>query len=130
MSPTMRVVLAVGAGAMLGSLARGFIALAVLHLHAPGFPWGTLVVNVAGSFLIGALTPLTAADGRLPLSPARRQFLLTGFCGGFTTCSIFSLETLWLTRQGQIELAVAYVGVSVLAWLAAAWLGFRLVRRN
>ena len=121
-----RLYLAVGLGAMLGSVARALVSLALLQLLGPGFPWGTLVVNVLGSLLIGLYATLSEPGGRIFASPARRQFVLAGFCGGFTTFSIFSLETLLLVERGAPALASANIVASVLLWLMAAWVGYRI----
>lgn len=121
-----RLYLAVGVGGMLGALSRALVSLGFLHLLGPGFPLGTLVANVFGSLLIGLYATLTEQGGRIPASPARREFVLAGFCGGFTTFSIFSLETVLLVEQGEIRLAAAYLGGSLLLWLLAVWTGCRL----
>ena len=123
MQPRTRLYCAVGVGGAIGSVARYLISLATLVLAGPGFPWGTIGVNVLGSFLIGLYFALTEPEGRLMVGPARRQFVLAGFCGGFTTFSIFSLESLLLVRQSAWVLAGVYIGVSVLLWLTAVWLG-------
>jgi fluoride exporter len=126
-----RLLLAVALGAALGSVARFLIAIGLVQLLGPGFGWGTLAVNVLGSFLIGLYATLTEPGGRLLASPAARQFVLAGFCGGFTTFSIFSLETLLLVEAGRLALAGLTVGLSVVFWLLAVWMGYRLgVRLN
>jgi fluoride exporter len=126
MSEQTRLYWAVGLGASLGSVARYLCALAVHQLLGAGFPWGTLAVNVLGSLIIGLYATLTEPDGRLLARPATRQFVLTGFCGGFTTFSIFSLETLLLVQQGSYALGVANVLVSTCLWLLAVWVGYRI----
>ncbi|AXQ95457.1 CrcB family protein [Cereibacter azotoformans] len=125
----LRIYAAVAAGSSLGAVARHLCGLWVLELAGGGFPWGTLAVNVAGSFLIGLYATLTGPEGRLLASPARRQFVMTGFCGGFTTFSVFSLETLFLLERQDYALAAAHVGASVLLWLSAVWLGSRIGAR-
>jgi len=87
------------------------------------FPYGTLVVNVAGCLLIGFV-----AAYRQPLDPGLRLFLMVGLLGGFTTFSTFALETLALTQQHQAGLAFANVALKVCLGLAAAWAGFELGR--
>lgn len=126
--PAFTIHLAVGVGSGIGAAARHVASLAALATFGPAFPWGTLTVNVAGSFVIGLYATLTGPGGRLHAAPALRQFVLAGFCGGFTTFSIFSLETLRLARDGRVALAGAYVLLSALLWLVAVWLGYLLGR--
>ncbi|HEX9718940.1 MAG TPA: fluoride efflux transporter CrcB [Ramlibacter sp.] len=114
------------AGSALGALARYLCSVAAVALLGPAFPWGTLTVNVLGSFLIGLYASLSEPDGRLLASPAQRQFVMAGFCGGFTTFSIFSLETLLLVDRQEFHLAAIYVTVSVALWLASVWIGYRI----
>jgi CrcB protein len=105
----------VALGGALGSALR-FLAVAAL-----GAPWGTMAVNVGGSFLMGALAVLLAGRGAAPL-------VLTGVLGGFTTFSAFSLDTLRLIEDGRVPAAAAYAGGSLLLSLAAAALGLALAR--
>ena len=121
--------IAVGIGSGIGALARYGTSVGLLALFGQGFPWGTLAVNVLGSFVIGLYATLTGPDGRIFARPETRQFVLAGFCGGFTTFSIFSLETLRLAEAGRMDLATANVALSVVLWLLAVWLGFRLGQR-
>jgi len=117
-------VLWVALGGALGSVARyAFAGIAVRWLGAE-FPYGTLFVNVAGSFTIGLLAALVASDGRPLLSADARAFLLVGVLGGFTTFSSFSLETLNLARSGALGPAILNVAGSVVLCLAAVSLGF------
>ena len=114
----------VALGGALGSVARyAFSAVAVRWLGA-GFPYGTLFVNVTGSFTIGLLAALVASDGRPLLGADARAFLLVGVLGGFTTFSSFSLETLNLARSGALGPAILNVAGSVVLCLAAVSLGF------
>lgn len=122
-------ILAVGLGSGLGAIARHLGSLGTIALLGHGFLWGTLIVNVLGSFIIGLYATLTEPDGRLAASPATRQFVLVGFCGGFTTFSIFSLETLLLIERGDRALAGINMLVSLVLWLTAVWAGYRLGRR-
>jgi fluoride exporter len=124
--PATRLYLAVGLGSAIGSGARVATSFAMHYGLGHGFAWGTLTVNVLGSFLIGLYATLTEPDGRLLASPATRQFVLAGFCGGFTTFSIFSLETLLLIEQQRLAQAGLTVGLSVAVWLLAVWIGYRL----
>ena len=117
-------VLWVALGGALGSVARyAFSGVAVRWLGAE-FPYGTLFVNVTGSFTIGLLAALVAADGRPLLGADARAFLLVGVLGGFTTFSSFSLETLNLVRSGAVGPALLNVAGSVVLCLAAVSLGF------
>ncbi|RUR33753.1 fluoride efflux transporter CrcB [Vreelandella nanhaiensis] len=119
--------LAVGLGSGLGSLLRYAVSLISQAVLGSYFPWGTLIVNVIGSGLIGwtAVTALHTPHGK----PARwHSFLVAGFCGGFTTFSVFSLETLHFITLGQAWPGLLYVLVSVSLWLLAAMAGVRLAR--
>ena len=109
-------------GGALGTLAR----YAVAQLASPlseALPWGTIAINVAGSFMIGAFGTLTFAHGRFPLGDGARMFVMVGFCGGFTTFSAFSLQTLDLLRSGEPLRAMANVMISVAACLIAVAAG-------
>ena len=116
----------VALGTAIGGILRALASAAALAVLGPGFPWGTLLVNVAGSFAIGFYATLTAPDGRVFAGTRQRQFVMTGVCGGFTTFSVFSLETFRLATAGDLTIAGVNIGVSVAAWLGAAWLGHRL----
>lgn len=129
MAPGTRLYVAIALGGALGSVARHLCALAGIALLGPPFPWGTLGVNVTGSFLIGLYAALTGPDGRIFATPALRQGVMVGFCGGFTTFSVFSLESIRLLEAGQWVLGLGYVGISAATWLPAAWLGDRLGQR-
>jgi CrcB protein len=118
----------VALGSALGGMARyGCAGLAARWLGAT-FPWGTLLVNVSGSLLIGFLAALVAPDGRLLAGPDARAFLMIGILGGFTTFSSFSLETLNLARDGEWLFAFANVMLSVVLCLFAVWLGHAAAR--
>ena len=114
----------VAIGGALGSVARYAVSLGTVRWLGVGFPWGTLLVNVAGSFAIGLLAALVAADGRPLLGADARAFLLVGVLGGFTTFSSFSLETLELVRGGALGAAALNVALSIVLCLTGAWLGF------
>lgn len=133
MSPSRRetavLYAAVALGSALGGTAR-WLAGEALHAWAgPGFPWGTLFVNATGSFLIGVYAALAGPDGRLLASPRQRQFVMTGLCGGYTTFSIFSLETIRLIVAGRHALAGLNISVSVALWLGSVWAGWALAMR-
>ena len=110
-------------GGGLGSIARfagsGFIA----RQFGETFPWGTLLVNISGSFIIGCFATLTDTEGRWLVSPSARQFVMIGICGGYTTFSSFSLQTLNLATDGDCLRATANVMLSVALCLGAVWLG-------
>lgn len=125
----LQVYLAIALGALLGGVARALASEGVLLLTGPGFPWGTLLVNGLGSFLIGLYATLSAHDGRIVGTAYQHQFVMTGFCGGFTTFSIFSLETLQLLQSGASGLAALNLGLSLLVWLLAVALGHLLARQ-
>jgi CrcB protein len=120
---TVRLYLLVCAGAVIGSVLRALASIGSLAWLGPGFPWGTLFVNVLGSFVIGFYATLTGPDGRIFAGTHQRQFVMVGICGGFTTFSTFSLETFSLAQSGHWLMAALNVGVSIVAWLAAVWLG-------
>jgi fluoride exporter len=115
---------AVGVGSALGALARYLCTLAMVALLGPAFPWGTLAVNVLGSFLIGLYATVTEPDGRLRASPAQRQFVIAGFCGGFTTFSIFSLETLLLVERQAFGLAADHANPNIVPSFCPCWMRF------
>jgi len=110
-------------GGALGSVTRFWLNGLISGQLGPGFPWGTLVINVTGSFLIGFFFTLTEPGGRVFASSNTRQFFMTGICGGYTTFSSFSLQTLNLAREGEWVRAGANTAGSVAACLVAVWLG-------
>ena len=114
----------VALGGALGSVARYASSVAAARWLGAGFPWGTLFVNVAGSFAIGVLAALVAADGRPLLGADARAFVMVGVLGGFTTFSSFSLETLELARGGALGAAALNVVGSLALCLVGVWLGF------
>jgi CrcB protein len=121
-SSTANLYASVAVGAVLGGLARYLANLLIPSIS--GFPLATLFVNVTGSFIIGFYATLTAPDGRWFASAEQRQFVMTGFCGGYTTFSSFSLETVRLLHAGQTRTALLNIAVSVVTWLLAVWLGY------
>ena len=108
----------------MGAVARYLTGVAALRLMGPGFPWGTLAVNVAGSFAMGVLVVVLAQLSATRLAP----LLMTGLLGGFTTFSAFSLDALTIWERGQGALAAGYVAASVLLSLAAIVAGLTLAR--
>ena len=121
----MTASLAVALGGALGSLARYWIAVWALPISR-GLPWGTMLINVAGCFAIGCFATLTLAQGRLPVGDTGRLFFMVGVCGGFTTFSSFSLQTLDLLRAGASGRAWLHVALSVALCLAAVAAGHRV----
>ena len=102
------IFLAVGVGSALGGVARYGLSGIVARSFGETFPWGTLVVNVVGSLLIGFVATITGPDGRLLVNPVTRQFWMPGIFGGFTTFSSFSLQTLSLAQAGEFLRAGAF----------------------
>jgi CrcB protein len=115
---------AVAAGGALGSVAR-YLLGGLVAGRVPGFPWATLLVNVSGSLLFGFLAVALAGQGS---SPALRAGLTAGFCGGYTTFSAFSHETLTLLERGSYARAGGYAAASVLLCVAAAAAGVAAAR--
>lgn len=120
----MTLYLWIAAGGALGSVARFALSGLVAQHYGETFPWGTLLVNVLGCFVIGFFATLTAPDGRLLVGASGRHFFMTGVLGGFTTFSSFSLQTLNLVRDGDWARAAANIGGSVVLCLLAVWLGY------
>lgn len=119
-------ILLVAVGGATGSVARYLTGLAMTRLFGSAFPWGTITVNIVGSFIIGLLTELIARKFSAPLE--LRLLLVVGFLGGFTTFSSFSLDTMALFERGEGLTAFVYVAASVLLSLAAAFGGLALGR--
>jgi CrcB protein len=114
----------IAVGGALGSITRFAVSGIVAQSFGETFPWGTFAVNVIGSFAIGFFATLTAPDGRVFLSSVPRQFFMTGFCGGFTTFSSFSLQTLALAQDREWLRAGANSVLSLICCLVAVWLGY------
>ena len=113
-------------GGALGSVARAWLGLAVARLAGGAFPWGTILINVLGSFAIGAFATLTVTGSRFAAPFDTRAFVMVGLCGGFTTFSSFSLQTLELAREGRPGWALANVGLSVALCLLAVAAGYAM----
>lgn len=113
----------VAVGGALGSVGRFWLAEVMARLTGPRFPWGILLINMMGSFVIGFFGALTAAGGRLAVPGEMRLFVMVGICGGFTTFSSFSLQSFDLLRSGEMLLGGLNILGSVALCLAAVWLG-------
>ncbi len=110
-------------GGALGTAGRYWLSGVIARSFGETFPWGTLIINVTGSFVIGFFAALTGPDGRLFVSSNARQFVMIGMCGGYTTFSSFSLQTLNLMNNGEWYRAVGNIGGSVALCLIAVWAG-------
>lgn len=114
----------VALGGAIGSVARFWASGVVARVCGETFPWGTLLVNVTGSFIIGFFATLTAPDGRWLTSPGFRVFFMVGICGGYTTFSSLSLQTLKLAQDREwLSAGLNVIGSAALC-LIAVWLGY------
>src|SRR5687767_7133444 len=123
----MKTLLVIAGAGAVGSVARHLIGVAVQRASAVAFPLGTLAVNVAGSLLIGLFAGHFMNDETRPLLKAA---LMVGFCGGFTTFSAFSLETIALMSAGAYTKAVGYIGASIAPCLLATAAGYAIARSS
>ncbi|MBK1636814.1 fluoride efflux transporter CrcB [Rhodovulum adriaticum] len=121
---TSVTILQVALGGAMGAVGRYLTGVASIRLMGPGFPWGTITVNIVGSFLMGVLVVVLAKKGGTHLAP----LFMTGLLGGFTTFSAFSLDAITIYERGQAGLAFAYVAASVILSLAAIGAGLWLTR--
>ena len=119
---TIKLALLLALGGALGTLARFAVSVAAAPF-SQSMPWGTILINIVGSFVIGGFGTLTLAQGRYPVSEEARLFVMVGLCGGFTTFSAFSLQTLDLLRNGATLRALVNIVFSVAACIAAVALG-------
>ncbi|HEX5210171.1 MAG TPA: fluoride efflux transporter CrcB [Pseudolabrys sp.] len=119
-------ILAVAIGGAIGSVTRYLVGIASGRLFGLDFPWGTLIINVTGSFLIGVFVALFATKWDLP--QAARIFLTVGICGGYTTFSTFSLDAWYLVERGQIFASGAYMIASVVLSVGALVAALHIVR--
>jgi len=110
-------------GGALGTGARFWVSGFIAERAGEFFPLGTLVVNISGSFAVGFFAGFTSSEGPFLVSPRFRQFFMIGICGGYTTFSSFSLQTLDLARDGDWFKAFLNIGLSFTCCLAAVWLG-------
>jgi CrcB protein len=121
--------LAVALGSALGGVARFGVGLLAARVVGGGFPWGTLFINVLGSFAIGLFGALTQPHGAMPAGMAVRVFVMVGVCGGFTTFSAFSLQTMELLQGGEILPAALYAVGSVALCVGGTFLGYFIATR-
>ncbi len=119
----MQVYFWIAIGSALGGMARYWCSGVAADLIGETFPWGTLIVNIVGSFVIGFFATLTGPDGRIFAGSLVRQFVMVGICGGYTTFSSFSLQTLTQMNDGEWLRAGANVGASVILCLLSVWAG-------
>lgn len=119
----LQMYLAIAVGGALGTVARYFLSGVIADAFGQTFPWGTLIVNVSGSFVIGLFAALTGPDGRFLVSGMTRQFVMIGICGGYTTFSSFSIQTLNLANDGEWLYAGANIAGSVVLCLIFVWIG-------
>ncbi|MBV8031947.1 MAG: fluoride efflux transporter CrcB [Betaproteobacteria bacterium] len=122
----LQTLLAVAIGGAAGSVARFVVGVWSTRALGDGFPWGTLFINVSGSFLIGLFVELFALHWDAP--QPMRVFLAVGICGGYTTFSTFSLDTYVLIERGQYGFAATYVAASVIGSIAALVGALHLLR--
>jgi fluoride exporter len=120
----MMTYLWIAIGSALGGIARFWCSGVAARTIGETFPWGTLIVNVVGSFIIGFFATLTGPDGRVFVSSTARQFVMIGFCGGYTTFSSFSIQTLNLVQEGEWLRASGNIVGSVVLCLIAVWAGY------
>ena len=107
-------------------MARFWMASAVASITGPTFPWGTLLINIVGSFVIGLFAHFTSNGGSLNGLPEISPLVMVGLCGGFTTFSSFNLQTLDLFRAGEVALGSVYVLSALILCLISVWVGTQL----
>ncbi|TAM96922.1 MAG: fluoride efflux transporter CrcB [Chitinophagaceae bacterium] len=121
-----KMILLVGAGGAVGSVARFLSQQMIARYYPSSFPWGTLIVNIVGCFIIGIVYAF-GEKGNL-LSPEMRLLLATGFCGGFTTFSTFAYENISLMREGELLYTFLYIAASIIIGFLAAYIGIFVVK--
>ncbi len=115
-------ILSVGIGAAFGGVVRYIISESMVT-HTGRFPFATFMINILGSFLLGLILAISLRHG---MTTSTKLFWTVGFCGGFTTFSTFSMETLRLLEHGHMTIAITYTVSSVVFGIAAAWVGYRI----
>jgi CrcB protein len=124
---TPGTILAAAVGGAVGSVGRYLVGFYFGRAFGSAFPWGTLFINITGSFLIGALAEAFAL--RWSVDPATRVFLIVGICGGYTTFSAFSLEVVAMISRGAVAAAASYMVGSVVLSIGALYAALFLMRR-
>jgi CrcB protein len=122
----IQLIIAVAIGGSIGSVARYLVGIGAARFFGYAFPWATLIINIAGSFLIGVFVELFAL--KWDLSQFWRVLLTIGICGGFTTFSTFSLDAYLLLDRGQLSAGAAYMIASVVLSVAGLFAGLQLIR--
>ena len=125
----MQAYIWIAVGSALGGMARYWCTGAAARLFGETFPWGTLLINILGSFVIGFFVSLTGPEGRYVVDQNIRLFVTVGLCGGYTTFSAFSLQSMVLMQEGEWLQAGGYIVASVVVCLLAVWLGHLLAQQ-
>ena len=125
----MTATLWVAVGGALGSVARYWASTLAVAAFGASFPWGTLIVNVLGSFIIGVVAAMAGPETRWSVPDDVRIFVMVGICGGFTTFSSFSLQTLGLIQEGEWGRAAANTVLSFALCMIAVWAGYAAASR-
>lgn len=120
----MLLYLWVGLGGFVGTVLRFWLSGLVASAWGETFPWGTLIINITGSIFIGFFATLTGTDGKFIVNPDIRSVVMIGVCGGYTTFSSFSLQTLSLARNGELASAGWNCASSLGLCLLGVWLGY------
>jgi CrcB protein len=121
----IKTLLLIGTGGFAGSISRYLLTKFIATKWPMAFPWGTFSVNIIGCFLIGIIMGMSFQSS---ISTQTRLLLATGFCGGFTTFSTYSLEIFELYQRGQAGISMLYLFTSILAGFLSVWLGLWVVR--
>ena len=122
----MNMIIAVAGGGAIGALARYALSSQITHMIGPGYPWGILIVNIVGCFIMGVIAEAAALTWNP--TPELRAFLTTGILGGFTTFSAFALDTVVLSERGDTTGTLLYVAGSVGGSIVALYVGLYVVR--
>ena len=118
--------LLIAIGSAVGGMLRHWLSMITSNSFGETFPLGTLFVNILGSFIIGIFASLTAADSKFLFGTTTRQLIMIGFCGGFTTFSSFSLQTLYLLQDDEWLKALLNTLLSFSLCMFSVWLGYTI----